>query len=136
MARIRRLSAKASAGPGHENHHVEPVADVAFNPAWLRARFGRSPEHLALIEVTGHSMEPTFFEGDTIMVDTQQRDIDGGGLFVLRLGSELLVKRVQRLISGGLQIISDNPAFKSELLDAAAESSIHVVGRVIWPRSR
>ena len=133
---VPRFTARVSAGDGFRYGDDEVVGEIAFEANWMRDHFGRAGDGFALVDVAGHSMEPTYYDGQTIVVDRQQRDIDGGGVFVLRLQDELFVKRVQRLLAGGLQVISDNPAFRAELVPAGSELQLDVVGRVVWPRSR
>ncbi|GAA3264804.1 hypothetical protein GCM10020258_31740 [Sphingomonas yabuuchiae] len=61
------------------------------------------------------------------MVD--QRDVRPnarGGLYVIRVGDVLMVKRV-RLGAGGLVATSDNPA-----APPVPDGPIAVIGRVVW----
>lgn len=133
---VPRFSARVSAGPGFRYGDDEVIGEIAFEASWMTAHFGRAGDGFALVDVAGTSMEPTFYDGQTIVVDRHRRDIDGGGLFVLRRGDELFVKRVQQLVSGDMQVISDNPAFRAELVAAGSDVQLDVIGRVVWPRSR
>lgn len=57
--------AKAAAGLGSENPHVEIRATLAFKREWLKAK-GVSPKSLAVIYADGESMEPTINDGDVL----------------------------------------------------------------------
>lgn len=133
---VPRFSAKVSAGAGFRYGDDEVLGEIAFEANWMRQHFGRAGDGFALVDVVGGSMEPTYYDGQTIVVDRLQRDIDGGGVFVLRKHDELFVKRIQRMLTGGLQVISDNLAFHAEMVPAGSEQQLEVVGRVVWPRSR
>jgi hypothetical protein len=51
-----------------------------------------------------------------------------GGIFVMRLDGVLMVKRLRAAV-GGIEVVSDNPAYPLRLLPAR---DVDVVGRVAW----
>lgn len=103
----------------------------------MRRTFGRNGRGFCLVEVEGSNMEPTFIAGDLLLVDRMQPNVgSGGGLYAIRHGREVSVRRVLRLQSGAMQLISDNDAFPIETIDRAQASRLEVVGRVIWHASR
>jgi phage repressor protein C with HTH and peptisase S24 domain len=74
-------------------------------------------------------MAPTLESGDEILVDRDRRAIEGkNAIYVLRLDGTLMVKRL-RMAVGGVEVVSDNPAYPV-LLRRAGE--IEVIGRVAW----
>ena len=79
-------------------------------------------------------MEPTLWDGETILVDLQSTEVVSGGLYVLRDGEDVLVKRLQRMIGGGVEVVSDNPNFRSQAV--ADPEQLTVIGRVVWPKVR
>ena len=79
-------------------------------------------------------MEPTLWDGETILVDLQSTEVVSGGVYVLRDGDELMVKRLQRLIGGGVEVVSDNTTFRSQVV--TDRSTLTVIGRVVWPKVR
>jgi phage repressor protein C with HTH and peptisase S24 domain len=82
-----------------------------------------------MIRVEGDSMSPTLEDGDEILVDRDHRRVEArGGIFVLRLDGVLMVKRLRSAV-GGVEIVSDNPAYPPRVVPARA---IDVVGRVAW----
>lgn len=134
---VPRYDVRMSAGPGRgmgQNH--EPVGDIALNPVWMRRHFGRAGAGFVTAEVCGRSMEPTLFDGDTVVIDALRTDVDIGGVFALRRGDDVLVKRLQRKLNGVLAIISDNPVYQVEELRDDEVDSISVIGRVVWPSVR
>lgn len=110
----------------------EPVRRrLAFRRKWLRYR-QLSPDKLALVFAKGDSMEPTIYSNDTILVDTAQKQIVDGSIFVIRLGDELYAKRLQKLPDGGVHIISDNPGYSMLPVPAAEMPTLQVIGKVVW----
>lgn len=121
---------EASAGHGSYADDEGKIAHIAFNPDYLREVINASRSHLQVIKVQGESMQPTLNDGDLIMIDRSRTDLNYDGLFVLRFGESLQVKRVGRSPSQGfVEIISDNPAYGRR--DWPTDG-IDVLGRVIW----
>lgn len=94
----------------------------------------RGLQGASLIEVTvvGDSMADELRDGDTVLVDTGDTQIKGGAIYVVRIGDDLLVKYLQQLPGGSIQVSSENArAFPP--YEVSAESIDHdlvVVGRV------
>jgi phage repressor protein C with HTH and peptisase S24 domain len=109
---------------------------MGFSERLLRELAGGDPGGLSMIKVVGDSMAPTLDDGDDIMVNR----LDGAprlrdGIYVVRMGDGLLVKRIARGPDRHLvTVISDNDAYPSwpntPLKDMA------VLGRVVWSGKR
>lgn len=107
---IPRLAIGASAGAGALPTEEEPFGTIRFSPRWLRG-MGLDPDMLSVIAVTGDSMEPTLRDGDEILVDRGLRALRDG-IHVVRLGDNLLVKRIETGRSDRITLLSDNPAYR------------------------
>lgn len=105
------------------------VDHLAFKSEWLRRRLGVDLKNLMLMEAVGDSMSPTIDEGDLVLVDLREARFRDDGVYVLRVESDLSIKRVQRRPDGKLIIRSDNPAYEPAVVTA---ESVNVVGRVVW----
>ena len=90
-------------------------------PPWART------DHLTCVRADGDSMEPTIQAGDLVVVDKDQRVAVEDGLFVVRTGEGLVVRRLRR-IREHWNLISDNPAHLSKPMTAGDV----IVGRVAW----
>lgn len=122
---------EASAGGGALAIDQAPDVTLAFRPEWIR-KHSASGRGLQAIRVRGDSMEPTLRNGDLIVIDTESVN-PSDGLYVVNLGDELLVKRLQRLSPTRLVIASDNPLAGSSEIDLRDESQQpRIIGRVIW----
>jgi phage repressor protein C with HTH and peptisase S24 domain len=122
----------ASAGPGMlvENEDLAAYS-LAFPPNYLEKLTRSNPNNLAIISIKGESMAPTLHDDDIVLLDTSKRSLDYDGLFVLRFGDTLHVKRVTRSPRRGyIKIISDNSAFYPA--EDWPEKEVWVVGKVIW----
>ncbi len=104
---VPRLAVGASAGPGALSGEERGASEMLFPPALLRELGAGRTEALSLIRVEGDSMLPTLGNGDDILVDgddaaARLRD----GIYVLRVGDVLIVKRVSLTPGGGIAVRS------------------------------
>lgn len=128
---VPRYAAEASAGPGAVPG--EYVADfVAFKTEWLRQELGVNPGKLAAIQARGDSMEPTIHSGDLLLIDLNQPDWRTDAIYAISVGDTLIVKRLQFLISGKVDIISDNPKYAPQTLTREEFAEVRIIGRVAW----
>lgn len=128
---IPRLSVEASAGPGTLAADERAIGTFCFSNRWLREH-GLDPQTLSSIRVEGDSMEPTLREGDEILVDRSPRP-PREGIYVVRTGDALLVKRLVTGKPGVLILLSDNPAYRPLEL---TPDEVVIVGRVVWKGGR
>ena len=77
-------------------------------------------------------MEPTISDNNTLMIDTSQRDMIDGSIYVIRTDNHLVVKRVQKLINKGLLLLSDNKDYKEQMIEPNEANDLEVIGRVVW----
>lgn len=114
---------------------TEEIKDfLAFKQDWIRSVLRVSPQDLKLIYVDGDSMEPTLHNGDIILVNVGNNAVVRDGVYVVRIGEAILVKRLQRLPGDMLKVKSDNEAayepFTVDLKKLGEE--VAVIGRVVW----
>lgn len=128
---VRRRDVRASAGAGALAELEYDRDSLTFNRQWLR-KMGADPNRLSIITVMGESMAPTLADGDAILVNEADHfEARREGIYVLRQGSELIVKRVRK---GGddahILVTSDNQDFSSP--GELALTDITIIGRVMW----
>ena len=102
---------------------------VSFQSQWLQRALNIDLRNMALVEVIGDSMSPTIDEGDLVLVDLREGRFRHDGVYVLRAGTDLAVKRLQRQPDGALLIRSDNPAYESSMVKP---EEVTLLGRVVW----
>ncbi len=129
---IPRYDVKAAAGAGESIDNSTPQFTMAFRSYWIKNYINASPENLSVIEVTGDSMEGLLNERDTILVNHAKNQA-GNGIYVLRIGNDLIVKRTQTLPNKRLLISSANEAYAPFELDLNDPSSdVQIIGKVEW----
>lgn len=128
---------RAAAGHGAVNGHEQADDALMFKEDWIRYELGAKAQDLCLIRVSGDSMEPTLRAGDVILIDHRACRPDREGIYIMRVGEMLLVKRLQALPGGKIRVTSDNPAFDPWTLDQEElGTEVLVVGRVVWSGRR
>lgn len=133
-AYIPQYDAKAAAGLGSENPHVEIRSTLAFKREWLRVK-GAKPDQLIVIYAEGESMWPTINDGDVLLVDRSRIDPVDGQVFVLAGSDGAIVKRLIQGPLGQWVLRSDNKD-KVEYPDRyhlRSNGNEHrIIGKVIW----
>ena len=84
------------------------------------------PETSFLVNVTGDSMEPTYFAGDTLYIK-QQREIELGEIGIFMINGDIFVKE---LSEGGLK--SHNSVYP--VIPFSSTDTIHCYGKVLGIR--
>lgn len=122
---------RASAGYGAAIESEEVVSQIAFRRDWL-AKEGLHIRGLAAVTADGDSMEPTIADGSLLLVDTQQREVAGAHIYVLRLDGHIFAKRLQRLHDGSVRVSPDNKAYVEEVVERERVARLDILGRVVW----
>ena len=102
----------------------------AFSHTFL-GEIGVQAKDTLLMDVTGDSMEPLVSDGDTLLVDTSVRKPQDGKLFLIGLGEEVLVRRLQKSPRGWL-LVSQNPQYTSMPIEGDDLEAFRLYGRVRW----
>lgn len=105
---------------------------IAFRRDWVRTVLGIEPDQLLVEIALGELMEPSIQDGDLLLVDTTDKRFHSFGIYVVEIGGERLVKRVQPKLDGSLSLISDNPVYEVEHVAPERAETVQVVGRVLW----
>ena len=66
-----------------------------------------------------------------VVVDTSEAKAPRDGIYALRIGENRIVRRLQTLPSGEIEVSAENPAFKSFRF-SRGDQSVSVLGRIIW----
>lgn len=87
--------------------------------------------NLAIINASGDSMEPTFNNGDLIIIDKGITAFKGDGIYIFSLSNELYVKRLQKLPSC-IKMISDNNKYPAYDIKGEELNSLIIHGKVLF----
>jgi len=122
------LDIRASAGTGQPVESELSVGTMTFDRTSLIAH-GVNPKGARLVQGQGDSMYPTIQDGDPLLIDITDRETRDK-VFVIRRGSELLIKRLQKHSDGSVSLLSDNPTYAPERLPRDEADELEVIGRV------
>jgi len=131
FALIPGYNVQVAAGHGAIAGDEAPTRELAFRRKWLRFR-GFNENDLALVFARGDSMEPTISDNETVMVDTSEKKLRDGHIYVIRNGDHLLVKRIQTLWNDGVQLLSDNKEYPPQEISSSDLGGLEVIGKVVW----
>jgi phage repressor protein C with HTH and peptisase S24 domain len=94
-------------------------------------RRGYDPAHLIAIEVKGESMEPTLYEGDTVIINLADKALMDNAIYAVNYEGEAIVKRLSRDM-GQWWLSSDNPDQRKYYRRACRGNECLVIGRIVW----
>ena len=90
----------------------------------------------AALRVEGDSMLPRYLDRDIVFIRIQD-DVEDGEVAAVQIDDNVTLKHVYH-IPGGVQLISDNPAYKPMLYTAENADCIRIIGKAIgfqrWER--
>jgi SOS-response transcriptional repressor LexA len=105
------------------------AATKALEEHW--ERLGIDPASVTTLLAEGDSMVPTIAGQTPVFVDRSDRALSDGAIYAFTIKDELVIRRVQRLVGGGLQLLADNrTAYPPEQIDEQDVSALDVIGRV------
>lgn len=81
-----------------------------------------------VVQVVGDSMQPTLNNGDFVIADMTKKSSLDSGLYVIVLGMDFYVKRLQFMRDNSIKIISDNGTYETEIIQ---KQDIEIVGMVV-----
>ncbi|HDR1413178.1 helix-turn-helix transcriptional regulator [Pasteurella multocida] len=112
--KVDHLSVSAIAGyNGFSNEdYPDIIRSIYFSEMGLLEIIGRrTSEGIYLINIPTDSMAPTINKGDVGFVDVKINSYVGEGIYVFDLNGETYIKRLQRIPTGVIRAISDNPLY-------------------------
>lgn len=121
-------------GRGEEQMSDEVVVGrLTVSPQWVSRTLKPLTDikNLRFIHGYGDSMQPTFQDGDILLVDSGVKDPDIDGVYVMEANGRIYIKRVRQRLDGKYEISSDNATVKTvDVLDGS--QAVAVLGRVVW----
>ncbi|MAZ04570.1 MAG: hypothetical protein CMN56_15660 [Sneathiella sp.] len=129
---IPRVDARLAAGQGALNDRLQIREYIPFAQTYLQQKLGRGTvEGLAVLEVSGDSMEPTISDGSLVLVDQMDQDVSGS-IMAFVYEDFAYIKRLQKYF-GGIDVVSDNKDLypPHQIRDADLDQLV-IIGRVRW----
>ncbi|MGL4208432.1 MAG: helix-turn-helix domain-containing protein [Candidatus Adiutrix sp.] len=104
-------------------------APVSFERKWL-SNLVPDVNNARLLQAKGPAMQPTFADGDLLLINVGQCQIYQGQAYAIKLDGCLLVNRVEIRPGGIYRIVSDNreiaPPYEID------SKQMDVLGQVVW----
>lgn len=127
---IPRLDVRLAAGAGAIADLAQQIGLVPMTRDMLLSMGRANADGLRFVDAEGDSMEPLIADGASVLVDTNDTRFREG-VFAFRLGDELRIKRLRRLGLDGVEVLSDNPRYESEVLEGQALEQFAILGRAL-----
>lgn len=135
MTQIMKVKIKVQAGI--TGFQVEPEhyeGETHGVPTHWVQREGLHKASLLSIVVRGDSMEPSLYDGDTVVVNTADKKMVSGAVYVINYEGEAVVKRMIR-DAGQWWLASDNPDQRKYHRQLCKGAECIVIGKVIRKES-
>lgn len=128
---IPNYNLKCQAGSSHIQWEIErEIEPSTYSLKYLRNQ-GIKPQNARRVKVTGDSMEPTLYDGDSVLIDCGDTSVRDGKVYALRYGDGFRVKRILKKYDSSLVLVSDNKKYAEETISAEqAAQFITILGRV------
>jgi len=128
---VPMVEARLSAGTGSFETGDGQERFYAFRLDFLRRK--GIPAQMALMRVSGDSMEPEIKDGDVVLIDQNQKTPTPGKLFAVGVEDMVYIKEVNAE-PGKLVLSSYNKAYPALEIDARGdlEDGIRIIGRAVW----
>lgn len=123
------INATACCGNGIENETENVIGFWQIPRDEYRAITTAAPERVKMLKVQGDSMEDTLSDGDWVLVDASHNFLGSDGLYLIKKGTALSVKRLQTTVSGDILIKSDNSKYDTE---KEPHQNVVIVGKVVY----
>lgn len=129
--KIPKVKARLSAGSGSLETTGETVSQYSFRSDWVYRK--GDPKGMVLMDVFGDSMEPEIKEGDTVLIDENQKEIYAGRVYAVGLGEEVLIKALDKYPQY-LILRSFNREYPPIEVDMRGDlgDELRIIGRVVW----
>ncbi len=130
--KIPLFNIKASSGHETFVNDEKIGADLIFRRDWLDRELKSNPDNLFILSAESDSMEPTIQHDALLIVDKGIDRILTEGIYILRRGDTILIKRIRKLSEDTIELISDNPAYGKEILKLLNQPEITILGKAIY----
>lgn len=129
------LDVSACCGNGVENITENVIGQHMMTLPALRELTTSLPENIKIIKTIGESMIPTIYPNDVVWIDISVKTPTSDGLYVLCVGTDLMIKRIQiNPFDGSVTVKSDNPQYMP--FTRPNFQDVNVIGRVIYHMKR
>lgn len=134
LRQVPRVKFKLSAGVS--GFAVEPEdgngKPIFFRQDWFDLH-GYRPSRMFAVRICGSSMEPSLWEGDLVVINTDDIAPHDGDVFAINYEGEMCIKRLRR-DAGEWWATSDN-ADQRRFSPKRCTEDVKIIGRVVYKQS-
>jgi hypothetical protein len=96
----------------HASERTETAPFIEVSQAWAKEKLHGVPaESIRIITGRGDSMRGTYDDGDILFIDTRVKTFVADAAYVFRYDGMVLIKRLQWIGNGTVQILSENSRY-------------------------
>jgi Predicted transcriptional regulator len=107
------------------------ITGISVDKEWITKNVpaNTGTHNLRIVTGFGDSMKGMFNSGDPLLIDSGVKDIKYDGVYFFRVGDEGFIKRLQRIPSNGIIVISSNKEYRDWTI--TGDMDFEVFGRVL-----
>ena len=112
--------------------YPDVISSIFFTHEGVKRILGRTTtDGVYMFKVPTDSMVPTITQNDIVFIDTNVKEYIGEGVYSFNLNGETYIKRLQRLPTGVIMVLSDNPLYHPFEITESLFDTAEIIGKFI-----
>ena len=112
--------------------YPDVISSIFFTHEGVKQILGRTTtDGVYMFKVPTDSMAPTITQNDIVFIDTNVKEYIGEGVYSFNLNGETYIKRLQRLPTGVIMALSDNPLYHPFEITEDLFDTAEIIGKFI-----
>lgn len=112
--------------------YPDVISSIFFTHEGVKQILGRTTtDGVYMFKVPTDSMAPTITQNDIVFIDTNVKEYIGEGVYSFNLNGETYIKRLQRLPTGVIMALSDNPLYHPFEITEDLFDTAKIIGKFI-----
>ena len=112
--------------------YPDVISSIFFTHEGVKRILGRTTtDGVYMFKVPTDSMAPTITQNDIVFIDTNVKEYIGEGVYSFNLNGETYIKRLQRLPTGVIMALSDNPLYLPVEITESLFDTAKIIGKFI-----
>lgn len=112
--------------------YPDVISSIFFTHEGVKRILGRTTtDGVYMFKVPTDSMAPTITQNDIVFIDTNVKEYIGEGVYSFNLNGETYIKRLQRLPTGVIMALSDNPLYHPFEITEDLFDTAEIIGKFI-----
>lgn len=112
--------------------YPDVISSIFFTQEGVKRILGKTTtDGVYMFKVPTDSMAPTITQNDIVFIDTNVKEYIGEGVYSFNLNGETYIKRLQRLPTGVIMALSDNPLYHPFEITEELFDTAKIIGKFI-----